>query len=269
LSDSGARQVLQGICQVFNSTDYNVVLVPASQHEQKRLLGLEQFTEGFIVYGKPSEYCLKELTYHQKSIIAIDFILEEYPSININQHQAAYDSARIAFAHQPTTAAILGLQISVQAQTKSAEHFDLITDTENIMAQRLAGYKHAANESGSKIDRSNIWNIPENSHFLAYETAKYLLNRTPRPELFLCMSDRIALGALEAARDLGVSIPNNLLIAGFGDIEEAETASLTTIADPNFDKGRAAAKMFLGRRVEESLILKSPLIIRETCPKPS
>jgi DNA-binding LacI/PurR family transcriptional regulator len=264
--DSDARQVLQGVCQVFDSTDYNVLLVPSSQHELKRLSGLEQFTEGFIVYGKPSKYCLKELMYYRKSIIAIDFLLDKYPSININQYQAAYDSAKIAFAQQPARTVILGLRISQQAETNSAEHLKLISDGENNMVQRLAGYESAANESSFKIDRSNIWNIPENSHFLAYETAKYALNQKPRPDLLLCMSDRIALGALKAATDLGISIPNDLLIVGFGDIEEAASAALTTISDPNIEKGRAAAKMFLGRREEKNLILKSPLLIRKTCP---
>jgi DNA-binding LacI/PurR family transcriptional regulator len=204
--------------------------------------------------------------YYRKSIIAIDFLLDKYPSININQYQAAYDSAKIAFAQQPARTVILGLRISQQAETNSAEHLKLISDGENNMVQRLAGYESAANESSFKIDRSNIWNIPENSHFLAYETAKYALNQKPRPDLLLCMSDRIALGALKAATDLGISIPNDLLIVGFGDIEEAASAALTTISDPNIEKGRAAAKMFLGRREEKNLILKSPLLIRKTCP---
>lgn len=269
LIDSDARQVLQGVCQVFDNTDYNVLLVPSSRSELKRLSGLEQFTEGFIIYGNPDKYCLQELMYYRKTIVAIDFMLEKYPSININQYRAAYTSAKMAFAHHPHNTVVLGLQISAQAETKTADQLDLIKAAQSNMAMRLAGYQGAAMDNGYALNRSNIWNIPENSHFLAYETAKYVLTRKQPPDLLLCMSDRIALSALQAAADLGISIPNDLLVTGFGNVEAAVAASLTTVSDPNIEKGRAAAKMILGRREEKSLILKSPLFIRKTCPEAS
>jgi DNA-binding LacI/PurR family transcriptional regulator len=82
------------------------------------------------------------------------------------------------------------------------------------------------------------------------------------------MSDRIALSAIQAATDLGLSVPNDILITGFDGIDEGRTTSpsLTTVEQPSLEKGRAAAEMFLGQREEKNLILHAPLIVRESCP---
>jgi DNA-binding LacI/PurR family transcriptional regulator len=133
------------------------------------------------------------------------------------------------------------------------------------MRQRLNGFKAAGTAKGVRIHNANIWNIPEDSNFLAYETARYVLQQQARPDLLLCMSDQIALSALQAAQDLGISIPTQLMVTGFGDIEEAAIKSLTTILDPSIEKGRAAAKMLVGRREETKLILDAPVLKRSTC----
>jgi DNA-binding LacI/PurR family transcriptional regulator len=267
LSDSGVRKALQGVCQILDPLGYNLVLVPSSDHELKRLSGLEQFIEGFIVYGQPSEYCLKQLIYYQKSIITIDINIEGYASVNIDNYKAAYNIASVALALHPKNITILGLKISHQAETKNAEQLGLIPASESIMTQRLDGFKAAGATKGVNINNANIWNIPEDSDFLAYETAKYVLKQEAPPDLLLCMSDRIALNAMQAAQDLGISIPSKLMVTGFGDIEEAAAKSLTTVSDPSFEKGIAAAKMLIGRREEAKLIFEAPMINRSTCRK--
>lgn len=266
-SDPVANFVLQGISQVFEKPEYNILVVP-SRRELRSLSGLESFVEGFIIYGPPSQDRLDELYYHRKAIIAIDFTLDKGVSININNQKAARDCAEFAFSHQPKYVAILGLRMAQENQTINLENATLFDDTSNIMVQRLAGFEEAASSHNIMIPKANIWNIPDNTHFYAYETAKYVLQQSPRPDLLLCMSDRIALSAIQAAKDFGLSIPGDLLITGFDGIDEAKTSSpsLTTIEQPSMEKGRAAAEIFLGQREEENLILHAPLVIGDTCP---
>jgi DNA-binding LacI/PurR family transcriptional regulator len=154
-------------------------------------------------------------------------------------------------------------------QTVNLENATLFDASNNIMVQRLLGFEEAAMKQNLHIEKSDIWNIPDNTHFHAYETAKYLLQRPNRPELLLCMSDRIALSAIQAARDLGLCVPKDVLITGFDGIDEGKHASpsLTTIEQPSMEKGRAAAEIFLGQREEQDLILHAPLVIGESCPK--
>ncbi|MFC4702058.1 LacI family DNA-binding transcriptional regulator [Glaciecola siphonariae] len=269
-SDPVANMVLQGISQVFEKPEYNILVVP-SRRELKSLSGLESFVEGFIIYGPPSQDRLRELIYHRKAIIAIDFTLENAVSININNQKAARECAEFAFSHHPEHTVILGLRMAQENRTANLENLTLYDPANNIMVQRLLGFQEAALASNKVISKSHIWNIPDNTHFLAYETAKYVLQQTPRPNVLLCMSDRIALSAIQAAHDLGLKVPNDVMITGYDGIDEARTStpSVTTIEQPSLEKGRAAAEIFLGDREEENLTLHAPLVIRDSCPNPN
>ena len=65
----------------------------------------------------------------------------------------------------------------------------------------------------------------------------------------MCSSDLdvLALGAMEAARGAGLSIPGDIAIAGFDDIPVAKLLGLTTVRQPEFDLGALAAKTLVKR----------------------
>ena len=53
------------------------------------------------------------------------------------------------------------------------------------------------------------------------------------------------MGVLEAARDLGLSVPRDLSVIGYDDIEVAEYLNLTTINQSLFESGKRGAEMLL------------------------
>ena len=57
-----------------------------------------------------------------------------------------------------------------------------------------------------------------------YEAAAYLLDRTPRPDAIYATLDRLALGAILAARARGIDVPRELLVAGCSDSEASRKA---------------------------------------------
>jgi len=59
-----------------------------------------------------------------------------------------------------------------------------------------------------------------------------LLKLPERPDAVFCFNDMMALGAMRAIYDAGLRVPDDIALAGFDDVEEAEFAipSLTTIA---------------------------------------
>jgi LacI family transcriptional regulator len=80
--------------------------------------------------------------------------------------------------------------------------------------------------------------------------ALLLMNHpTMKPDALICLSDDIALGACQAARDLEAAIPDAVAVASFG--AAAHTAelspSLTTVAAPYHDLGVTAARLVLNR----------------------
>lgn len=73
-----------------------------------------------------------------------------------------------------------------------------------------------------------------------------LLSQSPRPTALLCGNDVIAQGALYAAQNLGLRVPEDMSIIGIGDFKGSEDLepALTTIAIPAQDIGTIAGRNF-------------------------
>jgi LacI family transcriptional regulator len=96
-----------------------------------------------------------------------------------------------------------------------------------------------------------------------------LLKRKPRPSAVFVCNDLMAFGALAAAHEAGIAVPERLSIVGFDDIELAafSTPALTTVAQPKQQMGAMAAELLLerlqtGRCEERRMILEPQLKIR-------
>ena len=79
------------------------------------------------------------------------------------------------------------------------------------------------------------------------EAARRLLARPERPTALFCISDVLALGAVQAARELGLRVPEDLSVVGFDDVEYAVMGHprLTTVRQPCYELGRTAGELLL------------------------
>jgi len=77
------------------------------------------------------------------------------------------------------------------------------------------------------------------------EAALRMLARSPRPTALFAASDEMAIGAVLAARELGLDIPRDLSIIGIDNHALAETFGLTTIAQDAYGQGSLAAQLML------------------------
>ncbi|KAB8291928.1 LacI family DNA-binding transcriptional regulator [Bifidobacterium avesanii] len=149
-----------------------------------------------------------------------------------------------------------------------------ITGPENAMcsAARLDGYRAALREAGIEADpqlvRHGRFQV-EDGERLATE----LLSSPRRPTAIFAQSDFIAMGVYRAAKELGLTIPEDLSVVGFDDIQTAAYMgpALTTIHQPLNEMASAATRMILdahhGRPVSDRVILPTSLVVREsTCP---
>jgi LacI family transcriptional regulator len=99
-----------------------------------------------------------------------------------------------------------------------------------------------------------------------------LLAMRPAPSAIFCSNDLTAIGALDAAREAGVRVPEDVAIVGFDDVEAAAlvTPALTTVVNPAFEMGRTAARMLAERMTgmfdgpARSVTLPSPLVVRRS-----
>ena len=268
-SDPVAHQFLQGLADVFESKEYSLLLMPSREHlSRTQPRGFESFVDGFVIYGPPQRSQLDNLASKNKPIVAVDFVMDGSASVNIDNYLAARSCAEHAFRGGPRRAAVLGLRLIDVNRVCRIQEGDLFEERTTITVQRLRGFLEAASAASCPVADEQIWQIPDNTHAFAVEAAREALLSSPRPELLLCMSDRIALAAIQAARSLGMKVPDDIQVTGFDDIPEAATQhpSLTTVHQQSLVKGRMAAKMFLGNLEKQSLVLETQLMIRESCP---
>ncbi|RPI33877.1 MAG: LacI family transcriptional regulator [Chloroflexota bacterium] len=139
-------------------------------------------------------------------------------------------------------------------------------------SERIVGYRMALEENGLAYDENLV--LQGDYHpDSGLQIAKNFLNRKPRPTAIFALNDLMALGALRAAAELRFSVPDEIAIVGFDDIEFAcyTNPPLTTIAQPKKETGIQAANMLAGRisdpkRSPRRIVLQPELIVRgSTC----
>ena len=99
--------------------------------------------------------------------------------------------------------------------------------------------------------------------------ATRLLKQYPDLTAIICLNDRMAMGAIQAARSLGRSVPGDLSVIGYDNILAAATFEppLTTIDQQGVEAGRACARMLfdvLDGQQPAPIHLPTKLIVRES-----
>lgn len=98
---------------------------------------------------------------------------------------------------------------------------------------RTEGYRQAFEEAACSIDDKLVV-TGDFTYEVGYRVALDLLRRHPRPTAILAQNDDMAAASIAAARDLGLSVPADVSIAGFDNSEVSRTAwpQLTTVHQP-------------------------------------
>lgn len=96
---------------------------------------------------------------------------------------------------------------------------------------------------------STVLNCPDVKIEASYAVAdKWLAQgRLNRPTALLCFNDTVAIGLLKACREQQVSVPDELSVVGFDDIEMADFLypGLTTFSQPRYEMGKVATETMM------------------------
>ncbi|MEO8395219.1 MAG: substrate-binding domain-containing protein, partial [Chloroflexota bacterium] len=139
-------------------------------------------------------------------------------------------------------------------------------------ADRLGGYKAALADCNIPVSEELVID-GDYQQQTSYESAKRLLQSLDLPATAIFASnDLSAFGAMDAARECGLRIPDDISIIGFDDVPQASYVypKLTTIRQPLEQMGKVAVKMLLEQiedpsRPPQRITLATELIIRDSC----
>jgi LacI family transcriptional regulator len=113
---------------------------------------------------------------------------------------------------------------------------------------RAEGYRQALEAAGHRY-RPSLTVHGEWTRAGGRTAMLRLMRQKGRPDAVFCANDLMAIGAMDAARELGLSIPADVRLVGFDDIEAASLVSpgLSTVANPAYETGAAAGGLLLDR----------------------
>jgi LacI family transcriptional regulator len=153
---------------------------------------------------------------------------------------------------------------------------------------RWEAIQQVAREINFKIDPALViridsagWSMKDGYHPMApeigYKPMRTLLEKSRDFTAIFCFNDIAAIGAIRALKDAGLTVPGDVSVVGFDDIQSAaySTPSLTTVRQPLLEMGKRGAQVLLERIANRDkdypfeIVMAPELIIREsTGPAP-
>lgn len=147
----------------------------------------------------------------------------------------------------------MGVDAARHLLGKSHRDIAIITGTLGSSTGRLRfeGFRSALEQSDLELPPRRIAK-GEWTRDSGYSAMQALLRDAPPPTAVFCSNDLMAIGAIDAVRDAGLTVPGDVAIMGVDDIEAASlvTPRLTTVSTPGFEIGRTAGELLLTRIAE-------------------
>lgn len=182
------------------------------------------------------------------------------------------DTAAVSAAHFAGARNVTGHLV-----TLGHRRVGVIAGPHNWLASRAreAGHASALAEAGV-LPEPGLIRRGEPTTGFGRRAADELLDSPNRPTALICFNDKTAVGALTAAAERGLRIPDDLSVAGFDDIDLAQATrpQLTTVHQPLQEMGRMAVSLLMrlleGQRIDALHVeLATELIVRgSTGPAP-
>ncbi|KPC49572.1 LacI family DNA-binding transcriptional regulator [Amantichitinum ursilacus] len=256
-------ELVAGVGRAARPAGYELLVYSLVEHDQPPLLSvlklMQQVTAGIIAL-LPYEYrYLDALVAARVPVITVDQHgqYSRFPSIAADSYAGACMAMRhlIAQGHR-RIAFITGNEHMASAQDRHRGYLDMLAQAGLPQDPALVVPGHYAKAEG-------------------YAAAQTLLALPERPTALFAANDMSALGALQAIRDAGLRIPDDVSVVGFDDIPAAEQQHppLTTVRQPMQQMGRSAVNTLLAliaglEAASPQIVLPTELVVRGSTAPP-
>ncbi|CAH0343946.1 LacI family DNA-binding transcriptional regulator [Bacillus sp. CECT 9360] len=258
LNDPYFLSIRQGVEAELSNLGINTTMFRINETGTNQLIdGLN----GLIVIGRLSQEGLKTVSSQIENVVYI----------NHSPDEEKFDAVIIDF-EKATEKALkhfleLGYKRIGYIGGIEKEHCkNVVVEIED---QRLTTFEKFMKKEG--LYHTDYVYVGEYTMAQGYELMKKAIQQDGYPEAFFLASDPMAIGALRALQEVQLSVPNDIAIISFDDIEVAKFAStpLSTIKIHTTEMGRTGVKLLLdrmsGRKLPLTVIVPTELVIRESC----
>ncbi|HTX73321.1 MAG TPA: LacI family DNA-binding transcriptional regulator [Rectinemataceae bacterium] len=138
-------------------------------------------------------------------------------------------------------------------------------------AQRTSGYRAALEAAGISFDENRIVLAPSYTPEAGQAGMRTLLDRAGSLTAVFAVTDELAIGAVRTLYERGLSVPRDVSVVGFDDIDITPYLSpaLSTVRQPIYDMGRRAAEVMSRqiageRQAQNTNVFGFELVVRES-----
>lgn len=257
-----------GVSAAAEESGLAIQLVSPLRGSLSRAIG-RATVDGFVAIGLSADHPeVEEIRRAGLPIVTVDSSwLPHRPAVDSDDEQGAREAAEHLVALGHHSILVLGIEAPIP---------EAVPSPDSVMSRRLRGYRAGLATGGVRLADGMIVagsaTIGSGRACFARAWGEGL-----RPTAVLAMSDAIAIGAMRAMRDLELSVPDDISVVGFDDIDMAQYVhpALTTVHQPMRQKGQEAMRLLLAvidgtDPGDMHITLSTHLTVREsTAPPPS
>lgn len=267
LSEGYFTRVMSGVVEELTAAhyfyftachDWNKDLI----EKYPRML-VERAVDGFLLLNTPADDIqvpvpVVAISAHSTAENVTNIVLDHHRAVELAlSHLHSLGHNRIAFMRGPK--AIPDSEYRWESIQQVAHEMELKIDPNLVI----------------RID-SDGWSMKAGYHPMApeigYKPMQTLLKKTRDFTAIFCFNDIAAVGAIRALTDAGLSVPRDVSVVGFDDIQSAEysTPSLTTVRQPLAEMGKRGAQILLKRIANKGkppmpdVVISPELVVRES-----
>lgn len=241
--------------------DYYVLLKTIKKDFQKedilpRFI-LEGSVDGIIIAGKVPDIFIDKILQYKLPIVFIDYQTpnHSFPAVIIDNVQGGLEATNHLISRGHKNIAFIGGDISHPS----------IND-------RLIGFRKAHEKASLHIDEGLIITKAQNTDRQGgYNSAKILFRKNKKFSAIYACNDAMAIGVMQFTKDNNISIPGDISLIGFDDVEADLLLDppLTTIRVPKIDLGIEAAQLLINdiktkNQSSKKILVPVELIVRES-----
>jgi LacI family transcriptional regulator len=259
--------ILDGLTDHLRGTDYQVLLGPSHCNGEQ---AEAKVTEAMIDRGMDGLILIAPISPRTH----LERIARAVPTVVIGRHghSTAYDTV----ADDDTTGAKLIVDHLAELGHRGIAHIEHHETNPTRLAEmpnaiRADGYRAAMHANGLEADIVSTTYTREGG----YLGAQQLLTRPRRPTAIFAGADIVAIGVLEALTEAGLSVPDDISVAGYDNTTFAALGpiSLTSVDQAGHHIGATAARLLLDRiadrtRPTSQVKLSPTLVVRRSTAAP-
>ncbi|WP_042221519.1 LacI family DNA-binding transcriptional regulator [Oceanobacillus manasiensis] len=257
LSGPFYSDLIQGVQDVTSANGYDLIAcssIGGPQSTAVKFLTEKRVDGAIILAHNISDAITLDAARHGSPLVVLDRYLEDDSvyHVEVDNIHGGYHATEYLINHGHKQIAFISGPAASQ---------------DNV--QRYEGYRKAL--ENYNITYQSKWDIASDfTREGGYRATKLLIAQRNLPQAIFYANDEMAVGGLQAFKENNISIPDDISIIGYDDIQLAEYVSppLTTIKQPKYEVGALAAHLIFqllgGEKTDHHYKLSTELVERES-----